>query len=134
MSPWAFCILCVACCAVFRLPPLLRVWSDICSLLLQYKGCFFAHKASTMNQLLPLIRKVAEFGDDEPLLISEEIKSEPTVMCEALKMPETIQSNQLEDGDILVVQRAITQVCYAFLVLAVLGCCEVEFSAIVKVM
>ena len=79
----------------------------------QYKGTVFAHKAMTVAQILPLLRKVAQLEEEAPLLVCEEIKSEPTVMCEALHVHETILRNQLEDGDILVVQRTFSEVGHA---------------------
>lgn len=51
-----------------------------------------------------MMSKLAGLPPDTPLDVYEEIKFEPKPMVELLALAHTIQTCQLEDGDIIVVQ------------------------------
>ncbi|KAK9813402.1 hypothetical protein WJX73_006228 [Symbiochloris irregularis] len=71
---------------------------------LQYKGHFYAPTAAQVSSALTLIRAKCQLPPDTPLIVNEEIKSEPSVMCDVVDVDATFQAAALEDGDILVVQ------------------------------
>jgi ICP0-binding domain of Ubiquitin-specific protease 7 len=58
----------------------------------------------------PLLKARAGIPEDEEIEVYEEIKFEPTVMCDVLERGSTLQQLQLEDGDILVLQRVVPTV------------------------
>ena len=69
-----------------------------------------APKNITFESLLPLLRRRAELPDDAELDVYEEIKYEPTVMCQRQRMQDTLNNAQLEHGDILCIQETVQPV------------------------
>ena len=64
----------------------------------------------SVTAILPLLAKRADLPDPAtPLEVWEEIKSEPAVMCERLPPHQSLGTCQLEDGDILCVQVAVSE-------------------------
>lgn len=51
-----------------------------------------------------------QLPDDVELDIYEEIKYEPSVMCQQQRMQDTLNNAQLEHGDILCIQEALQPV------------------------
>mmetsp|Transcript_19656 Transcript_19656/g.42954 ORF Transcript_19656/g.42954 Transcript_19656/m.42954 type:complete len:1106 (-) Transcript_19656:700-4017(-) len=74
---------------------------------LSYVGKMFANNNARMIDLLEDINLMAGFPADEQLLLFEEIKFEPNVMCETIDRRATLSRCQLEDGDIICFQRSI---------------------------
>lgn len=77
---------------------------------LTYAGHVFANKHAKVASLFPLMRARAGYGDDEDVLVFEEVKFEPEVMCNQLEPLSQLGQMDLEHGDILCFQRAATQV------------------------
>ena len=69
-----------------------------------------APKNTTFENLTPLLRRRAGLPDDAELDIYEEIKYEPTVMCQRQRMQDTLTNAQLEHGDILCIQETVQPV------------------------
>lgn len=77
---------------------------------MQYVGRVFAPKAVRLQDIERLLCQRAGFEPNTPLLVFEEIKFEPQVMCEQLNPAQTLANQQLEDGDILCYQEQPTDV------------------------
>lgn len=76
----------------------------------QYAGHIFGSRVQSVATILPLLAKRADLPDPAtPLEVWEEIKSEPAVMCERLAPNASLGACQLEDGDILCVQVAVSE-------------------------
>ena len=76
----------------------------------QYAGHIFGSRVQSVTAILPLLAKRADLPDPAtPLEVWEEIKSEPAVMCERLPPNQSLGTCQLEDGDILCVQVAVSE-------------------------
>ncbi len=73
-------------------------------------GHILAPKSSTFGDLAPLLRRKAGLPDGAELSIFEEIKFEPTVMCQPQRPQDTLMNGQLEHGDILCIQEAVPPV------------------------
>ena len=80
------------------------------SRVLQFVGHILAPKSSTFGDLMPLLRRRAGLPDGAELSIYEEIKFEPTVMCQPQRPQDTLMNGQLEHGDILCIQEAVSPV------------------------
>ena len=78
--------------------------------LMQFVGHILAPKSSTFGDLAPLLRRKAGLPDGTELSIFEEIKFEPTVMCQPQRPQDTLMNSQLEHGDILCIQEAVSPV------------------------
>jgi len=74
---------------------------------LSYVGCRFMHKNDRMSMMHGEMCKMAGLPVETPLLIYEEIKFEPSVMCERINSNSTLVVLQLEPGDIICFQRAL---------------------------
>ena len=74
---------------------------------LTYVGYAFAEVTSKVKDLFPLMCQFAGFSLDEDLLVFEEIKHEPNVMCEALEKYSSLHKCQLEHGDIICFQKEL---------------------------
>ncbi|KAE9447955.1 hypothetical protein C3L33_20144, partial [Rhododendron williamsianum] len=57
-------------------------------------------------EILTKLNELAGFSPDEEVELFEEIKFEPTVMCEHIDKKLTFRGSQLEDGDIICFQKA----------------------------
>lgn len=76
---------------------------------LAYVGRFFAHKNTKLQELFPVMCKLAGFEEEVDLDCFEEIKFEPTVMCERIDKRHALSPQaQLEDGDIICFQKVLT--------------------------
>ncbi|PPD79942.1 hypothetical protein GOBAR_DD23136 [Gossypium barbadense] len=72
---------------------------------LRYIGRMFVKGAGKPMEILARINKMAGFGPDEEIELYEEIKFEPNVMCEHIDKKLTFHTSQLEDGDIICLQK-----------------------------
>jgi ubiquitin carboxyl-terminal hydrolase 7 len=70
----------------------------------QYAGRIFASKVQRYQDLVPLLLQRTGLPPGTPLLVYEEVKFEPQLMCDLQTMSHTLAQAQLEDGDILCVQ------------------------------
>lgn len=72
---------------------------------LTFVGRTFATEASKIRDLTPVLCSFAGYSLEDDLVIYEEIKYEPAVMCEKLERHATLQKCQLENGDIICFQK-----------------------------
>lgn len=72
---------------------------------LRYIGRMFVKGAGKPMEILARINKMPGFGPDEEIELYEEIKFEPNVMCEHIDKKLTFRTSQLEDGDIICLQK-----------------------------
>ena len=77
---------------------------------MQYAGRIFASKVQRFQDLVPLLLHRTGLPEGTPLLIYEEVKFEPQLMCDLQNMAHTLAQAQLEDGDILCLQAELTEV------------------------
>lgn len=73
-------------------------------------GHILAPKHTTFGDLTPLLRRRAELPEEAELDVYEEIKFEPSVMVQRQRAQDTLSNAQLEHGDILCVQEAVSAV------------------------
>ncbi|CAI7755295.1 unnamed protein product [Closterium sp. NIES-53] len=73
---------------------------------LWYVGRLFVNLWQTPADVRGKINKMCGLAPTDDILLFEEIKFEPSVMCEALDRTVTFKGAELEDGDIVCVQRA----------------------------
>ncbi|XP_058183375.1 ubiquitin C-terminal hydrolase 12-like isoform X2 [Rhododendron vialii] len=76
---------------------------------LRYVGRLFVKANGKPAEVLTKLNELAGFATDEEIELFEEIKFEPTVMCEHIDKKLTFRGSQLEDGDIICFQKS-TQV------------------------
>eukprot|EP00192_Tetraselmis_astigmatica_P000385 CAMPEP_0117664232 /NCGR_PEP_ID=MMETSP0804-20121206/9096_1 /TAXON_ID=1074897 /ORGANISM="Tetraselmis astigmatica, Strain CCMP880" /LENGTH=1147 /DNA_ID=CAMNT_0005471423 /DNA_START=186 /DNA_END=3631 /DNA_ORIENTATION=+ len=76
---------------------------------LRYAGCRFANKNDRISSLTGEMCQMAGFPPDTPLNVFEEIKFDPSVMCELVPSTSTLSGAQLEHGDIICFQRRLSQ-------------------------
>jgi ubiquitin carboxyl-terminal hydrolase 7 len=74
---------------------------------LQYIGHIIAPAGITYGALTPLLKNRAGLPENAELDVYEEIKYEPTVMCQRQRMQDTLMNAQLEHGDILCIQEMV---------------------------
>lgn len=72
---------------------------------LRFVGHMFASVNARMLDLQADMNRMAGFPASQELLLYEEIKFEPNVMCEKIDRNSTLRVCQLEDGDIICFQR-----------------------------
>ncbi|PIA59785.1 hypothetical protein AQUCO_00400584v1 [Aquilegia coerulea] len=75
---------------------------------LRYVGRLFVKGSGKPIEILPKLNEMAGFSPDEEIDLYEEIKFEPSVMCEPIEKKVTFRSSQLEDGDIVCFQKSLT--------------------------
>eukprot|EP00252_Welwitschia_mirabilis_P016659 TRINITY_DN3688_c0_g1_i1.p1 TRINITY_DN3688_c0_g1~~TRINITY_DN3688_c0_g1_i1.p1 ORF type:complete len:1121 (+),score=247.00 TRINITY_DN3688_c0_g1_i1:261-3623(+) len=75
---------------------------------LRYVGRSFERTTSKPVEILNKLNIMAGFQPDTELELYEEIKFDPCVMCEHIEKRMTFRSSQLEDGDIICFQKALT--------------------------
>ncbi|XP_015647294.1 ubiquitin C-terminal hydrolase 12 isoform X2 [Oryza sativa Japonica Group] len=73
---------------------------------LRYVGRLFVKASGKPQDILPKLRKMAGFSQDEEIELYEEIKFEPNVMCEYIDNRLLFRACQLEDGDIVCFQKS----------------------------
>jgi ubiquitin carboxyl-terminal hydrolase 7 len=72
----------------------------------RYVGRLFVKASGKPQDILPKLRKMAGFSQDEEIELYEEIKFEPNVMCEYIDNRLLFRACQLEDGDIVCFQKS----------------------------
>ncbi|KAF3789504.1 Ubiquitin carboxyl-terminal hydrolase 12 [Nymphaea thermarum] len=73
---------------------------------LRYVGRLFVKAGGKPVEILTRLNEMAGFPSNEEIELYEEIKFEPTVMCEHIDTKVTFRASQLEDGDIICYQKA----------------------------
>jgi len=73
---------------------------------LRFMGRLFSKAFGKPSEILAKLNKMAGFSPDQEIELYEEIKVEPTVMCEVIDKKLTFCSNQLNDGDIICFQKS----------------------------
>ncbi|XP_031479058.1 ubiquitin C-terminal hydrolase 12-like isoform X3 [Nymphaea colorata] len=73
---------------------------------LRYVGRLFVKAGGKPVEILARLNEMAGFPSNEEIELYEEIKFEPTVMCEHIDTKVTFRASQLEDGDIVCYQKA----------------------------
>ncbi|KAG2631787.1 hypothetical protein PVAP13_2NG047900 [Panicum virgatum] len=73
---------------------------------LRYVGRLFVKASGRPQDILPKLRMLAGFSQDDDIELFEEIKFEPNVMCEYIDNRLLFRSCQLEDGDIICFQKS----------------------------
>ncbi|KAM7262159.1 hypothetical protein ACFE04_021236 [Oxalis oulophora] len=73
---------------------------------LRYAGRLFVKSSGRPIEILEKLNKMAGFAPNEEIELYEEIKFEPSVMCEHLDKRTTFRLSQIEDGDIICFQKA----------------------------
>ncbi|KAL6199593.1 hypothetical protein ACLB2K_029377 [Fragaria x ananassa] len=72
---------------------------------LRYVGRLFVKSTGKPAEILSKLNELAGYAPDEEINLYEEIKYEPTVMCEPIDKKFTFRASQLEDGDIVCFQK-----------------------------
>ncbi|KAG6484795.1 hypothetical protein ZIOFF_053320 [Zingiber officinale] len=99
------------------LPPPLKTKEDILLFFklydpekkdLRFVGRLFVKALGKPIDILSKLIEMAEFSANEEIELYEEIKFESNVMCERIDKKISFKSSQLEDGDIICYQRALT--------------------------
>ncbi|CAN4109417.1 unnamed protein product [Withania somnifera] len=72
---------------------------------LRYVGRLFVKSTSKPVEILPKLNELAGFAPDQEIELFEEIKFEPSVMCERLDRKASFRFSQIEDGDIICFQK-----------------------------
>eukprot|EP01018_Ginkgo_biloba_P024911 Gb_04866 [translate_table: standard] len=76
---------------------------------LRYVGRCFVKAGGKPAEIVAKLNQMAGFPLNEEIELYEEIKFEPNVMCEHIDKRSTFQACQLEDGDIICFQKALTK-------------------------
>lgn len=74
---------------------------------LRFVGKLFVPLSSTLAEIQADVKAMAALGKDDSVQFFEEIKCEPNVMCEPVDMAASFQDSQLEDGDIVCIQKSL---------------------------
>ncbi|KAL3625974.1 CSN-associated deubiquitinating enzyme Ubp12 [Castilleja foliolosa] len=74
---------------------------------LRYVGRLFLKSTGKPIDILIKLNELAGFAPDQEIVLFEEIKFEPTVMCERLDIKATFRFSQIEDGDIICFQKLL---------------------------
>ncbi|KAL3367030.1 hypothetical protein AABB24_011632 [Solanum stoloniferum] len=75
---------------------------------MRYVGRLFAKGISNPMEILSKLNAMAGYAPDQEIELYEEIKFEPSVMCENIDKNSTFRSSELEDGDIVCFQKSLT--------------------------
>nr|XP_043609008.1 ubiquitin C-terminal hydrolase 12-like isoform X2 [Erigeron canadensis] len=70
-----------------------------------FVGRSFVKSSGKPIEIIPKLIEMSGFSPDEELELYEEIKFEPSVMCERLDKRASFRSSQIEDGDIICFQK-----------------------------
>ncbi|KAL5705680.1 ubiquitinyl hydrolase 1 [Ranunculus cassubicifolius] len=73
---------------------------------LRYVGKLFVKARGTPSEILTKLNAMAGFSPNEEISLYEEIKFEPVVLCEPIDIQLTFRQSQIEDGDIVCVQKS----------------------------
>ncbi|CAA3017074.1 ubiquitin carboxyl-terminal hydrolase 12-like isoform X2 [Olea europaea subsp. europaea] len=74
---------------------------------LRYVGRLFVKSSGKPIEILTKLNEFAGFAPDEEIELFEEIKFEPSVMCEPLDKRVAFRFSQIEDGDIICFQKRL---------------------------
>ncbi|XP_028758702.1 ubiquitin carboxyl-terminal hydrolase 13 isoform X2 [Neltuma alba] len=74
---------------------------------LRYVGRLFVKLVGKPSEILMKLNEMAGYGREEEIVLYEEIKFEPSVMCEPVDKELSYAESQLEDGDIICFQKAL---------------------------
>ncbi|KAI3696827.1 hypothetical protein L6452_29403 [Arctium lappa] len=72
---------------------------------LRFVGRSFVKSFGKPIEIIPKLNEMAGFSHDEEIELYEEIKFDPSVMCERLEKSVSFRSSQIEDGDIICFQK-----------------------------
>ncbi|KAL6585578.1 CSN-associated deubiquitinating enzyme Ubp12 [Orobanche minor] len=72
---------------------------------LRYVGRLFMKSSTKPIEILTKLNELAGYDPDQEIELFEEIKFEPSVMCERLDKRASFKFNQIEDGDIICFQK-----------------------------
>ncbi|KAF5446363.1 hypothetical protein F2P56_031998 [Juglans regia] len=72
---------------------------------LRYVGRLFVKGSGKPAEILTKLNEMAGFSSDEEIVLYEEIKFEPNIMCERIDKKASFRASQLEDGDIICFQK-----------------------------
>ncbi|GJU62002.1 ubiquitin carboxyl-terminal hydrolase 12-like protein isoform X2 [Tanacetum coccineum] len=75
--------------------------------LMVYVGRLFVKGRGKPIEILTKLNELAGFAPDEDIQLFEEIRFEPEVMCEHVDKYRTFRASQLEDGDIICLQKRL---------------------------
>uniref|UniRef100_A0A0D6QUA6 ubiquitinyl hydrolase 1 n=1 Tax=Araucaria cunninghamii TaxID=56994 RepID=A0A0D6QUA6_ARACU len=75
---------------------------------LRYVGRSFVRASGKPSEIITKLNAMAGFPPNEEIDLFEEIKFEPNVMCELIEKRISFRASQLEDGDIICFQKALT--------------------------
>ncbi|XP_011626363.1 ubiquitin carboxyl-terminal hydrolase 13 isoform X1 [Amborella trichopoda] len=75
---------------------------------LRYVGRLFVKSSGKPIEILTKLNEMAGFPPNEEIELYEEIKFEPNVMCEHIDKKLAFRASQLEDGDIICFQKALS--------------------------
>ncbi|PIN20931.1 Ubiquitin carboxyl-terminal hydrolase [Handroanthus impetiginosus] len=75
---------------------------------LRYAGRLFVKSSGKPIDILSKLNELAGYALDEEIELYEEIKFEPSIMCEPIDKRFTFKSSQLEDGDIVCFQKSLS--------------------------
>ncbi|KAJ8446165.1 hypothetical protein Cgig2_015936 [Carnegiea gigantea] len=70
-------------------------------------GRLFVKANGKPGEILSKLKEMVGYAGDEEIELYEEIKFEPSVMCEPIDRKLTFRNSQLEDGDIVCFQKAV---------------------------
>ncbi|XP_038987975.1 ubiquitin carboxyl-terminal hydrolase 12-like isoform X10 [Phoenix dactylifera] len=73
---------------------------------LRYVGRLFVKALGKPSEILTKLNELAGYSPNQEIELYEEIKFEPSVMCEHIDKNLTFRSSQLEDGDIICYQKS----------------------------
>ncbi|KAK8641315.1 hypothetical protein V6N13_010728 [Hibiscus sabdariffa] len=74
---------------------------------LRYAGRLLVKSAGKPIEILSKLNEMAGYAPDEGINLYEEIRFEPSVMCEPIDKESTFQDSQLVNGDIICFQKAL---------------------------
>ncbi|KAJ8563428.1 hypothetical protein K7X08_031880 [Anisodus acutangulus] len=75
---------------------------------MRYVGRLFVKGTSKPTEILSKLNEMAGYAPDQEIELYEEIKFEPSVVCENIDEKSAFRSSQLEDGDIVCFQKSLT--------------------------
>ncbi|KNA06627.1 hypothetical protein SOVF_179260, partial [Spinacia oleracea] len=75
---------------------------------MRYVGRLFVKATGKPGEILGKLKELAGYAADDEIELYEEIKFEPTVMCEHIDRKLTFRGSQLEDGDIVCFQKSLS--------------------------
>ncbi|XP_024541323.1 ubiquitin carboxyl-terminal hydrolase 13 isoform X1 [Selaginella moellendorffii] len=76
---------------------------------LRYAGKLMVKANGRAADIVEKLNEIAGYPSGEEILLFEEIKFDPNVMCEPIDKKLTFRDSQLEDGDIICFQKAVSK-------------------------